>query len=98
MVSKAKTPSVLTLEQFVDVYEEIRRIQEKLRTRYPEAEFLLRCGPDSTLELYVWTRAESVWEPMDLTKDDQDELLRRHDISLYVVPGRFPDDAEAGSA
>ena len=76
----------LPAESFADAYSTLRAIEDKIRGRYPEAEFQLACGSDEELHLSVFTSNRSADDVMSLVEDEQDALEANHGLFVFVLP------------
>ena len=76
----------LPAESFAGAYSTLRAIEEKIRGRYPEAEFQLACGSDDELHLSVFTSNRSSDDVMALVEDEQDSLELNHGLFDFVLP------------
>lgn len=74
-----------------EAYNLIRRVEDKIRAAYKEAEFELLCGPDDALHLKVYTNDEDLWGPLQLVERDLLHLQETEGLNLHVVPLRFED-------
>ena len=75
----------------VEAEVQVWGIEEKLRAKYPSAEFDLVYGPDNSLHLKTYTDASGFWDPIDVVEDDLIDLQKRTGIALHVIPLRFED-------
>jgi hypothetical protein len=76
----------LPAESFADAYSTLRVIEDKIRGRYPEAEFQLACGSDDELHLSVFTAGRSADDVMALVEDEQDSLEAKHGLFVFILP------------
>lgn len=90
--------TVIPPDIFVPAYELIRGIEDKIKNRYPDAEFQLLCGPEEALHLKVYSDAPSMWDVMELVRDDLMELREAAEMCLYVVPVRHEDREDPPNA
>ena len=88
--------STIPADIFVPAYELIREIEDKIKVAYPDAEFQLLCGPEEAMHLKVYSNAPTMWDVMELVRDDLTELEETSTLALYVVPIRH-EDREPGS-
>ncbi len=84
----------LPADSFADAYSKLRSIEDKISSRYPEAEFRLACGADDELQLSVFTSNRSSDDVMMLVEDEQDALELVHGLYVYVLPLSLDDRAE----
>jgi hypothetical protein len=77
-----------------EVYNQIRRIEDKIRGEYADAEFELLCGPDDALHLKVFTNDDDLWGPLALVEHDLIDLQARDGLNLHLIPLRFEDKEE----
>lgn len=61
-------------------------IEDKIRGRYPEAEFQLACGSDDELHLSVFTANRSPDDVMTLVEEEQDSLESNHGLFVFILP------------
>ena len=78
-----------------EVYNQIRRIEDKIRVKYANAEFELLCGPDDALHLKVFTNDEDLWGPLALVEEDLIDLQASDGLNLHLIPLRFEDKEES---
>lgn len=96
MVAQTEHPkTVIPADVFVPAYEHIRAIEKKIKAEYEDAEFQLLCGPEEALHLKVFVDA-SMWDVMDLVRDDLLGLREDTGMCLYVVPVGHEDREDGG--
>ena len=82
----------LTSVVATDLYHRIEAIEDKIRDRYPEAEFELLCGPDEySFHLEVYTAEGDLWAPASLVDDEVDQILYDFGLVVFVIPLRLED-------
>lgn len=94
----SSTESVIPADIFVPAYELVRSIEDKIKDKYDDATFQLLCGPEEALHLKVYSSAPTMWDVMDLVRDDLAELEDNANMLLYVVPVRHEDREQAPDA
>ena len=91
MVVPTKPETIIPADIFVPAYGLVRGVEDKIKATYLDAEFQLLCGPDEALHLKVYSSAPSMWDVMDLVRDDLLELREKAGIFLFVLPVRHED-------
>ncbi len=89
-IEQHQLSTVVPAETLPEAYRRVRAIEDKLRAAYPEARFELHCVADDELQLFIYSNADSIHDPMDLIEGEQDRLSDELGISLFLVPAGPP--------